>query len=338
MSLFLAGDYADPTSSVDVDFLHRVVGEDESFLFNLEGPVLSEDERSANNINKYNLYSSPSFLKRFQEMKIICSLANNHINDFQKGLFKTEQFLNKNEIPFLGTSTQTFRNIDNFGVFAFNSPLTLPYHNKNIAKINQRDTLTRIKDYSEKNPEKTLIVYAHFGFELSSYPLPMDRNFCKNAIDAGADYVVGHHPHVIQGYENYNQGHIFYSLGNFALPQVQFLDKKLEFHKTEVNQGIIVEVKDKKTFKIHKTEMNVAQTEVNYLGLISLNGFKKKYGLSEDMSLNYSNFFNKNNTLPLYYPSFKNYETFDFYMKYKFVLFSQFIRKKLISLNLYDPY
>lgn len=45
----------------------------------------------------------------------------------------------------------------------------------------------------------------------------MQRNMAYRLIDAGADIIVGHHSHVIQPYEKYKAGHIFYSLGNFAL-------------------------------------------------------------------------------------------------------------------------
>jgi poly-gamma-glutamate synthesis protein (capsule biosynthesis protein) len=56
----------------------------------------------------------------------------------------------------------------------------------------------------------------HWGKELHSAPEPYQREFAHAAIDAGADLVIGHHPHVLQGFEVYQGKPIAYSLGNFV--------------------------------------------------------------------------------------------------------------------------
>lgn len=60
------------------------------------------------------------------------------------------------------------------------------------------------------------IVICHCGAEELEVPLPEVRALYRYFIDKGADLVIGHHPHVIQGSEVYGKGKIFYSLGNFA--------------------------------------------------------------------------------------------------------------------------
>jgi len=60
-----------------------------------------------------------------------------------------------------------------------------------------------------------LIVFAHHGMEFLLTPSPDSVNGLRAAIDAGADAVIGHHPHVVQGVEMYKGKPIFYSLGNF---------------------------------------------------------------------------------------------------------------------------
>jgi len=60
-----------------------------------------------------------------------------------------------------------------------------------------------------------VIVSFHWGKEGRSMPLPLQRSIAHKAIDAGADVIIGHHPHVLQGIERYGKGIIFYSLGNF---------------------------------------------------------------------------------------------------------------------------
>ena len=59
------------------------------------------------------------------------------------------------------------------------------------------------------------IVNVHWGFEHSDTPAPFQRKLAHRLIDAGADIIVGHHPHVPQGWETYRGKPIFYSLGNF---------------------------------------------------------------------------------------------------------------------------
>ena len=61
-----------------------------------------------------------------------------------------------------------------------------------------------------------VIVSFHWGKEGRSMPLPLQRSIAHKAIDAGADVIIGHHPHVLQGIERYGKGIIFYSLGNFT--------------------------------------------------------------------------------------------------------------------------
>ena len=61
-----------------------------------------------------------------------------------------------------------------------------------------------------------LIVSFHWGREFDFYPYDHQRELAYLAADSGADVVVGHHPHVLQGIEEYNGSRIFYSLGNFV--------------------------------------------------------------------------------------------------------------------------
>jgi poly-gamma-glutamate synthesis protein (capsule biosynthesis protein) len=66
-----------------------------------------------------------------------------------------------------------------------------------------------------KQQADVLVVFAHHGMEFLLTPSPDSVSGLRAAIDAGADAVIGHHPHVVQGVEMYNGKPIFYSLGNF---------------------------------------------------------------------------------------------------------------------------
>jgi poly-gamma-glutamate capsule biosynthesis protein CapA/YwtB (metallophosphatase superfamily) len=73
----------------------------------------------------------------------------------------------------------------------------------------------------QSNNADIKILSFHWGNEYIHHPSLGQRNLAYKCIEAGADIIVGHHPHVIQPYEKYKEGHIFYSLGNFCFDNLQ---------------------------------------------------------------------------------------------------------------------
>jgi len=69
---------------------------------------------------------------------------------------------------------------------------------------------------SARSEADYVVVSFHWGKEATGAVQPYQRSAAHKAIDAGADAIIGHHPHVLQGVELYNNGIIFYSLGNFT--------------------------------------------------------------------------------------------------------------------------
>jgi poly-gamma-glutamate capsule biosynthesis protein CapA/YwtB (metallophosphatase superfamily) len=65
-----------------------------------------------------------------------------------------------------------------------------------------------------------VLVSLHWGEEHSGFPRESDREIARMLVDAGADAILGHHPHVLQGAEFYRGKPIFYSLGNFVFDMV----------------------------------------------------------------------------------------------------------------------
>lgn len=82
-----------------------------------------------------------------------------------------------------------------------------------------------------------VVLSYHGGVEYIDSPLPKTRTLLQAAVDAGADAVIGHHPHVAQGMEIRNKKPIFYSLGNFVMqmsegrPKVSGFLARLRFSK-----------------------------------------------------------------------------------------------------------
>lgn len=67
------------------------------------------------------------------------------------------------------------------------------------------------------------ILYVHWGNEYINRPSAAQKKFAHWLIDSGFDLIIGMHPHVLQGYEDYHGGRIYYSLGNcvFDMPSEQ---------------------------------------------------------------------------------------------------------------------
>lgn len=103
-----------------------------------------------------------------------------------------------------------------------------------------------------------VVVSIHAGEEYSKEPTVFQKNFAQDAIDAGADLIIGHHPHVTQPVEQYKNGWIAYSLGNFIFDQ-DFTEQTM--------QGLILKVivEDKKI-----KEVIPLQTIINPLFQVEL--------------------------------------------------------------------
>lgn len=77
-----------------------------------------------------------------------------------------------------------------------------------------REALYRADITHARSQADYVIVSFHWGREGGTAPQSYQRSTAHSAIDAGADIVIGHHPHVLQGIERYHGGIIFYSIGN----------------------------------------------------------------------------------------------------------------------------
>ena len=103
------------------------------------------------------------------------------------------------------------------------------------------------------NTADIIVVSFHWGEEYKISANKFQKSLAHELIDAGADLIIGHHPHVVQEVEHYKNGWIFYSLGNFIFDQ--------NFSK-DTKKGIIVKViiRDKKIISAEPVEINFTPT------------------------------------------------------------------------------
>lgn len=143
-------------------------------------------------------------------------MANNHTNNFG-----------------LSGLQQTRVNLDNFQISYFGDPsnlesqlaLNLKKEKLSISFIgyNQFEspkfTSIQGKIREEKQKGNFVVLYPHWGIEYEKKASAKEREIAQSAITAGADMVIGAHPHVVQDTDVYNGKPIFYSLGNFIFDQ-----------------------------------------------------------------------------------------------------------------------
>jgi len=161
----------------------------------------------------------------------VVSLGNNHALDYgEDALFETMDILAKNRISYTGVGMNgkaahrpaniAIKNTKiSFLAYSANFYLTVEAAEgkAGVAVIRKEQLKADIK--KAKEWADIVVVSFHWGWEYSNHPTDRDKEIAHLVIDAGADLVIGHHPHVIQGVETYNGGLICYSLGNFIFDQ-----------------------------------------------------------------------------------------------------------------------
>lgn len=141
-------------------------------------------------------------------------LSNNHSHDYlQAGFDDTRHNFENARVPVFYQNVPYITNLKGIQTVLIGDCTVVGENTTQTAGVAER-VLAEIKRY--KKPSNIVIVVMHWGSELDPNPRLWQQAMGHKFIDAGADAVVGHHPHVIQGIELYRGKTIAYSLGNFA--------------------------------------------------------------------------------------------------------------------------
>ena len=179
---------------------------DDFTIINLEGPLT---DSSSGGANKRFSFRGPTAYTQIMTGSSVeaVTLANNHSEDFGKaGYESTTKVLKEAGITYVeknGTAMYTTESGLKIGLYAGAFDISTSDVKNDIAKL--------------RNSGAEIVICAfHWGEEGHYRPSADQQKIAKAAIDAGADIVYGHHPHVLQKIEQYKDGYIFYSLGNFS--------------------------------------------------------------------------------------------------------------------------
>jgi poly-gamma-glutamate synthesis protein (capsule biosynthesis protein) len=177
-------------------------------LANLESPIITDCPTGKT--GTFTFCGDTQFLPYLKANKLVLNLANNHILNYgTDGLIQTQNFLSKNNITYFPKfATKTVNGI-NFGFLGYDF-ITYP-------KLDPQELINDVKKYDSS--VDWLIVSIHWGNEYLPDAETWRVNLARQLVDAGADIIHGHHPHVWQSYEIYKDKPVFYSFGNFIFDQ-----------------------------------------------------------------------------------------------------------------------
>jgi len=188
-------------------------------VMNIEGPITSSSSLSqwskVGDLFNMRFTMSPEVAELLGKYDIIAHLGNNHIWDFgAEGIRETEQFLTAESVDFFGDSN---------GILPEALVQEVDGVQVGFVSYNEFAGGSRARAFAslaELNDEVDfLVLYTHWGNEYETTPRQDQTELARQFVDAGADIVVGSHPHVVQTAEEYKGVPIYYSLGNLVFDQ-----------------------------------------------------------------------------------------------------------------------
>lgn len=219
------------TSVLSEELISRFINSDlamvnQEFPFSLRGEPMEDKQ--------YTFRVDPKKVSLLTDLGIdVVSLANNHALDYgTDALLDSMETLEEAGITYVGVGSnlseaKTTRYLKSNG-----KTIAILSASRVIPVSEWGATSTRPGMFTTYDPTALLeeikaareqadvvVVYLHWGLEKKEYPEDYQRVMGKQFIDAGADVVIGSHPHVLQGFEYYQGKLIVYSLGNFIFSQ-----------------------------------------------------------------------------------------------------------------------
>jgi poly-gamma-glutamate synthesis protein (capsule biosynthesis protein) len=181
---------------------------DDLTIVNFEGTLTTSTSRAD---KTYAFKGDPSYTEILTSSGVeACNLANNHSHDYGSQSFTdTQEYLTEAGLITFGYDSVAVTEVNGVQV-----GLVGIYE---LAKGQEceEDLETAMAAAKEQGAE-LIIVSFHWGIEKDEVPDSTQQYLAHKAVDLGANLVVGHHPHVLQGIEEYNGVNIVYSLGNFC--------------------------------------------------------------------------------------------------------------------------
>jgi len=239
-------------------------------LANLEGPITQEESISQYSLpggpGNYTFTFSPEVVSVLQKNNLnILNLGNNHVLNFgHSGLKSTQQYLEQANLTYFGDvgadeDWQRYHLLEHFG-----QKIALISYNQFVAGAKNK-TLNDLFEAQEQGANLILLL-AHWGNEYVPVANQAIVELAHEFINAGADLIVGGHPHVVQNKEIYQDKTIYYSLGNFVFDQ---------YFSAETQKGLLLKIDftfnsdtNNWTYQIFEQTVKMSKNGVTSLDLV----------------------------------------------------------------------
>ena len=182
-------------------------------VMNLEGPI-TNNVQCQKKAYSFRFATNTAMMLTDNNVSLV-TLANNHSFDcYSKGVTDTRHYLTEADIGYFGggglEDSYTVREIKERNIAFVGIDMS-------IGEIPITSFYPLIARLDKENDD--VVVHIHWGNEYEPNYSNSQQTVGHTLIDKGADLIIGHHPHVIQPVEIYNNKPIFYSLGNFIFDQ-----------------------------------------------------------------------------------------------------------------------
>lgn len=198
---------------------------------NLEGPITDNPSTSMNTAPgadgnyTFTFPTSTASLLFAHNIRMV-NIGNNHIENFGlDGVRSTMSALADTHVGYFGDP------IDRATTSVNINDVHFAFINYNEFGGDASTTILQIQDAHMQG--KFPIVYTHWGIEYATTSPEYVRALAHTFVDAGAEIVIGSHPHVVQEREYYREKYIYYSLGNLIFDQ---------YWSDDVRRGLMVRV------------------------------------------------------------------------------------------------
>lgn len=197
-------------------FQHILRDTKDCWIGNFEGVASETSEKSGNVAFQFRV--NPEYLSHLNHFDVY-GIANNHAMQHGAEAYqRTFKYLTSCGSLCFGSNAQKSQVFEHQG-----RKVSITGFSQRIDAFSQQPCYWYDPEYKEieneihQLPEDAVkIVFVHWGNEFINRPSSPQKRFAHWLVDVGFDLVIGMHPHVLQGYEQYNGKYIFYSLGNFV--------------------------------------------------------------------------------------------------------------------------